>query len=774
MLLQLFETVSFVHPALVGTAMAMGLIPVAVHIVNRRRYRPVPWAAMTFLLAAQGQSRTRLWLENWLLMLVRILLVLLFGLAIARPYIEGSLIAHLDSARVHRIIVLDNSLSMSASDKSGRTRFSRAHAYAGHLLSSFAESDPVSLVTVAEPATAVLAHAVYDHRLVRSALAEVEATQRSADVVGALDEARRIASSSETGAGNRTVYVLSDFPGNVWGEEGPATAGHGEPHSGQAALAARRLADSLADPARDLSFISVTTDFVENVAATNLTFGSHLVTTQFPVRIELHVANFGESSARGLTFELRRENQIVRRNPLPTIEPGKTLHARTSIEFAAPGTYALEAKLASAGPDALPADGTRYASLEVRGSIPVLILDGQPGSSLLAGEAGYLATALAPDAPSVAHDFQRGAPECPSAIRPKIVSAPEMDDEVLGEFDVLALCNVGRLSEAQWGRVSEFVAGGGGLLVFLGDLVSADNYNALGYVAGDGVLPVRITEGTRAVAGPTTDEKRPRPADAEAFPRFELGDPSHPITAEFAQFTDSGLFTARVDRHLSVEADARRAYEVLRYTGGQPALVTSSFGEGRVAVFTTSADMDWTNLPGKGDYVSLMLNTVAFLSSHHGQHRTLQVGQTALEPLAPAEASLPIRVITDQGTTEGRLVPLGDRLAVESGPVERAGPFSFAVGASIRRFAANLDPRESDLVSAGEQAVRNAVGRPMNFTNDDVDIPSELAAGKSSEIASFMLFGVLALLFVEMWMAMWFGSLRTSRPRRDKGRRRSP
>ena len=42
--------VPFIHPALAGAALATGLIPVLIHLINRRRHRRVSWAAMSFLL----------------------------------------------------------------------------------------------------------------------------------------------------------------------------------------------------------------------------------------------------------------------------------------------------------------------------------------------------------------------------------------------------------------------------------------------------------------------------------------------------------------------------------------------------------------------------------------------------------------------------------------------------------------------------------------------------------------------------------------------------
>src|SRR5438270_5091413 len=58
-------------------------IPIIIHLLNRRRFKIVTWAAMRFLLAAQKKSSRRMRVEQLLLLLVRCLIVLLLILAMA-------------------------------------------------------------------------------------------------------------------------------------------------------------------------------------------------------------------------------------------------------------------------------------------------------------------------------------------------------------------------------------------------------------------------------------------------------------------------------------------------------------------------------------------------------------------------------------------------------------------------------------------------------------------------------------------------------------------
>jgi len=106
----LIFALGFANAALLYGLVATG-VPILIHLLNRRKHREVPWAAMRFLMAAIRKNRRRIRIEQWLLLAVRTLLVLLVVSAMAKPFLEsfGAVIA---GRRTHRVIVLDASLSM--------------------------------------------------------------------------------------------------------------------------------------------------------------------------------------------------------------------------------------------------------------------------------------------------------------------------------------------------------------------------------------------------------------------------------------------------------------------------------------------------------------------------------------------------------------------------------------------------------------------------------------------------------------------------------------
>src|SRR5438552_3766153 len=74
----------FLSPYMLWGAAAAG-IPLVLHLFFRSRYRTVPWAAMKFLLTSIEQTSRRLRFQELLLLIVRIMLLAVLALALARP-----------------------------------------------------------------------------------------------------------------------------------------------------------------------------------------------------------------------------------------------------------------------------------------------------------------------------------------------------------------------------------------------------------------------------------------------------------------------------------------------------------------------------------------------------------------------------------------------------------------------------------------------------------------------------------------------------------------
>jgi Aerotolerance regulator N-terminal/von Willebrand factor type A domain len=170
-------------------------IPIIIHLLNRKRYVVVSWAAMRFLLAAQKKNVRRLKLEQWLLLAIRTLLVLLVALAMAAvmPWFEpvwqrlfpGDALAVTTLGRTHQIILVDASFTMSARRPDDLTRFDAAKAQAKAILEKSNPGDGYSLILVGSPAQVIVPGPADDRDKVAREIDELKLPHASADLAGA-------------------------------------------------------------------------------------------------------------------------------------------------------------------------------------------------------------------------------------------------------------------------------------------------------------------------------------------------------------------------------------------------------------------------------------------------------------------------------------------------------------------------------------------------------------------------------------------------------------
>ena len=75
------------YPLIYGLGAAS--LPIIIHLLNRRKYREMPWAAMRFLIAAVRKNSRRIKIEQWILLAVRTLVIIFVVTAMAKPFLES-------------------------------------------------------------------------------------------------------------------------------------------------------------------------------------------------------------------------------------------------------------------------------------------------------------------------------------------------------------------------------------------------------------------------------------------------------------------------------------------------------------------------------------------------------------------------------------------------------------------------------------------------------------------------------------------------------------
>lgn len=712
----------FVHPGLAVAAIGLAAVPILIHLWNRRRHRPVIWAAMSFLLAAHKRSTRRLRIEQFVLLAIRCLILALFCLGLARPFYKSAAAFSVGRAQRHHLVIIDNSYSTRAAGPEGARVLADIGAAAERLIARLPMTDAVSLISAAKPARVLEVESIDRQRTLES-LSTIGATYRRDDLAGAIRLAARLAAESRTAAGRSNAYLMTDATRAAW-------AGRTDENETAPLVAALRELNRHAH----IDIVRLAAGDRENVAVTDLSLTSRLVTPGLPCSVRAEVANFGREAAGGLRLRLLHEGQLVREVSVPKLGPGVRRSFELQLRLDQIGEHLLHAAVSADGKDALADDDRRLLAVAVTDTARVLLVDGRPGTERFAGQAGYLATALSAGAES-----GEGGP-----IAVRIVSAADLPAEPIGDYGMVALCNVRELPEAIWGRLHKAVSDGAALVVFLGDAVSPEQYNR---DAAD-LMPVRLA----GVVGQAANE--------EAYVRLSTSDLTHPLVAGFAAEPDCSLFTARIHRYCRVESDPalRGVRQIVAYENGDPALVERVVGRGVVILCTTTANMDWTNLPAKGDYVSLVWDLLAYAwPGPRGEHNVL-VGEAAVQPLTARQSGLSATMAAPDGTRQTAEVRAtsGEFVAVFDDP-DVPGEYRLSVGPDSYRFAVNIDPIESDLTPLTEEALRRLVDADCGYWSDVEAMIERRLRSPVQELGWIMLYAVFALLLLETFLSMKFG-----------------
>jgi hypothetical protein len=670
-------SVAFLHPALLW-ALPLCAVPIVIHLLNRRRFQRVPWAAMEFLLAALKRNKKRLRMEQWLVLLLRVLAVLLLVSLVSRPQLTGG--AWLGS-RTHHVVVLDD--SASTTQRSGSASlFGKAQDRVRGLLAELArrrDGDLFSVVRASRPLQPdVWAQRIGQDggRAIAGRFDPIVVGDGTVDLgqalAAAIERARQVGEASRT-----EYYLVGDRRAVDWttADERPRPA-----------LAAALLS---LDPEREHVTVVGAAGSPHNVAVADVRLVDRLAIAGVPASIAIEVHNLGlePSSPTALAVEFDGQGRIVQ--TMPSLAAGERSTIVIGHTFHQAGHRRVEAALEANDTFAL--DDRRAFALPVRDRSRVLLVDGQPDEDL--GEVFFVQAALAVPG---------------SGVETQVIGEAMLGETVLDAFDAVWLCNLVAPSARDAERLEAFVAGGGGLVVTVGDQVDAQRYNELLWRDGQGPLPLPIG----AIDG---DQDRPESAT--------LALPEHTVVAGTAELFDLLLpRITRIARWLRLEEPAGSSAKVvmrIRDAEGPPLLAVRPFGErgGEAALLAVTADRAFSNLP----------STDLFLVLVHQLHKSLA---RRLDPSA-------INLTTD-GVFRRVLDPGQHRPDVVLKALGGEDERTFTVGAAAARPEGTSPERPPELVVPMPD-LRHVGAYEVLLSRHDGLVDHELFARQAPAVESRML-----------------------------------
>ena len=678
--------------------LAAAAAPILIHLWSRRKYREMSWAAMEYLLAAVQRQTRRLLFEQWILLAIRTLLVVLIVLAVAEPYLERTGMAFTPGSHTHRVLVIDGSYSMAymPTDKS---RFDRAKELARQIVEESPEGDAFTLVLMSSPPRVIVGTPALEPSEIVQEIDGLRLPHTTADLpatVALVLPLVRSVQRENPRLARHEVCFLTDLQRLTWAPQlSEAAMSEFLRQSGELAQAAALQVIDLGQPG------------AENLAVTGLRTLDPLVAVGRGVSLEADLKNFGRQARSRQPVELLVDGRRIEQKQIDVPADGES-SVDFSYRFEAPGDHAIEVR---APGDALEVDNRRFLVVPVRESLRALCIDGRPSGTPFRGAADYLAVALAP----------QGADADRALVHPEVATESALLERSLSGYDCVFLCNVAQFTAGEARVLDTYLKSGGSLVFFLGDQVLADRYNhelgggaGQGGAAGPNLLPARL--------GSVADR-----------PQFRLDplDYRHPIVQAFRGRGQAGLLTTPVLKHFKLDLPKDSpAKIVLAMANGDPLIVEQPVHRGRVVLVATSADASWTAMPLWPSFVPLVQEIVAWCAGGQLQQQNIMVGE-----------------------------PLDAAITAQSGIfTARSGP---PLGRN-RVCAVNVDTAESDLSQVDLDELRNDVWPGVPFTHhtswQDAGGPSVGGPARGGAYLPVdILYLVLGLLFLETLLGWRFG-----------------
>lgn len=717
----------FSHPwMLIG--MGLCAVPVLIHLLSRRTYRRERWAAMRFLRAALDRRARQLRLESLLLLLLRTILVLLIALAAAEPLIFVSGPTSAVHAPIQRILVFDLSASLGRR-VAGERLVDRARSELEGVLSAATPGDSFQLVRIStlSPRT-LIRRETYDPGDVRNEIARWELTAERGDVAGSLQAVLDLL-RAPAARDAREVLVFSDLQRSNWLPEQAAARVH-----------IQQLLAQIAERAQ-LRFVPAGGVVTGNLAVTELQASRSLVPPQQEIELMAKIHNYGRAAV-ATRLEWLVDGRMVESTPVE-IEGERDTTLRYLATAASAGTLGIEVRIAT--DDGLTVDNRRYQTVLVRPELRVLLVDGRPGLRPIDGAAGYVALALSPPSPSAGRTARQ------VAVRPDVVPDTELPDQELRTYDVVWLCDVARVASDQRRRLTDYVRGGGGLIVSPGDQFDVAAWNEWQTDSQEVFLPTRVL-GPADVA-----------ANGEAV-AFEIEAAPHPVMQPFVGNPSAGLSTTRIRRYLRVEQTENPATRrVLQFSDGQPAIVEHTVGRGRVALVLTSVDDRWGNWAVWPSFVPLVHSLAVHAAVGDVRQSQLLVGDVVERLWPPSWQRAESAIISPAGQRT-LLTPRcnAEECRLQFEETANPGIYALETGPPISRregLAVNCDPVESQPGMLDEASLARELLRSDRFSFgaggvNPATAPSSPTARGS--LAGMLLATALGLVVVESLLA-WRG-----------------
>lgn len=468
----------------------------------------------------------------------------------------------------------------------------------------------------------------------------------------------------------------------------------------------------------NIYLVELPVDETANSGLTEIDFGGQLIRPGAEFTLTATIKNFDDQPVEDQIASLYLDNHRVAQTNF-AIESASQAIIRFDRSVSSPGYHAGWVELSE---DKLPDDNRIYFSFRIPEDFNLLIIEGDASAS-------YVSLALSPGENLAQYWIVKRA-------KPEELAGVDFND-----YDAVMLIGCPSLDPNYISRLGSFVRRGKSLFVSFGPSTLIDDFN----------------QNWSLMTQVVYDEAPPTNFSKDGYYTFSSINRAHPIFSVFdlerTKLPEVKFFALPKMQLLE------QGIELIGFTGGRPALVETTYGAGRVLLFTAPIDPAYSDLVGHAFFVPFISRVAEYLASDLSALETrLTIGESVTRTInLKGELNYPVELIAPDSTryaiqpeeTEGRLV-------VRTQPLEQPGIYRILfLGRELDRFAVNLDPTEGNLTVADFDQMKTALGADELRTLPENEDVSELLAGFrfGRELWPLFVWAAVLLMMAEMILA---------------------
>lgn len=621
----------FEIPLLLGGLLFAG-IPVIIHMMHRSRTTPLDWGAMMFLQASDIVQKKRRDIEHWLLLLLRMALLALLAILLAKPLLPVGRFNPLSgNASSDVVVVLDHSVSSGFIDGK-KTLFQRSIDVVQQIAACLRPSDTLSVILAQrhpvsltrQPVSAADSAAV--NRKLLDVLRNMPQGLTGSSIPKAIAFARHF---SRRGVNyQKIIFVISGQQRVSWQVNHPVLW-RASLENGRQAAGKYSVFDLPVQLTQARSDVSIGALHVQPA----------LPGVGHPAEIFFSVANSGPLPLSTIPLVLNVNGSPVDRQTLPELNAGQTQTVVFKYRFQHAGSHWL--KVSTPLHDALAADNSSLAAVRVWQRIRVLVVDSQLSTVGTFRASRFIRAALNPFS---SHSARLALAD------PHVVSVQQAATEKLHGYDAIVVNDASLLPEQLMRRIYNFAHAGGGVWFIFGRRTDPNVINhalATGGFALGRLLSIQSSAHSPAIL---------------------IADQRSRLVRPLAILNRNGIVGVTLTKWWNYKITDPAAKVVLATGTGDPLLISRPIGTlgGQVALSTFPVDGHWNDWPTRaGSFVplvnqivdSLALGKRRFIDRHYlnsgdtliwtGPSQPAVTGATIVNPTGRVQAVVP--QLTSQG-----------------------------------------------------------------------------------------------------------------------------